>query len=188
LFFKGLTTPSPVVGSMSTRKRNVSATIPCEAGRPKVSRTLDFNAVEKCEKAVWITTDHDYVLNAKGIRNADELDHTNPMDKIQQLDENAALKLKLLRLENVKDDDAKFQFWTNLPNYSVFLAVNGRDSTISCLQFVMSYFILYNNKSLYFNTTFRYCTSRNYSFLPSLYQLFFSYALSSMCSSQSTYR
>ena len=29
-------------------------------------------------------------------------------------EENSKLKKKLLRLENVKDGDSKFQFWTNL--------------------------------------------------------------------------
>ena len=30
------------------------------------------------------------------------------------------LKKELLRLENVKDGESKFQFWTNLPNHGVF--------------------------------------------------------------------
>ena len=44
-------------------------------------------------------------------------------DEVSNLkDENEQLKSKFLRLDNIKDDDNKFQFWTNLPNYAVFSA------------------------------------------------------------------
>jgi hypothetical protein len=37
--------------------------------------------------------------------------------------ENELLKSKQLRLENIKDNDDKFQFYTSLPNYAVFAAL-----------------------------------------------------------------
>ncbi|XP_013380134.1 uncharacterized protein LOC106151426 [Lingula anatina] len=79
------------------------------AGRPKVARLLD------CLNEAG---DHDYYTTNK----------QQNLTKIQQLEKEVTelkeqisdLKGKFLRLENIKDDDRKFQFWTNLPNFLVF--------------------------------------------------------------------
>lgn len=86
-----------------------------EVGRPKVSRRLHYYTRD-IDKAVW-QGDHDYVLQPV------QKEMTEP-DTVETLRlENEKIKGKQLRLENVKDNSEKFQFWTNLPNYEVFDAV-----------------------------------------------------------------
>ncbi|XP_069102923.1 uncharacterized protein [Argopecten irradians] len=61
--------------------------------------------------------DHDYVVKNVHVT-------TNDCDKINELiQENEMLKGKFLRIDNIKSDDSKFQFWTGLPNYHIFSAL-----------------------------------------------------------------
>ena len=88
------------------------------AGRPK--RRLSFS-----ENSVWNTTDHNYVKTQITTPSMFIPDETSvKADEVSSLkEENEKLKSKFLRLDNIKDDDNKFQFWTNLPNYAVFSAL-----------------------------------------------------------------
>lgn len=79
-------------------------------GRPKAQRILHFPVVPQ---------DHDYVST-----NSSPIDNCSQETKLLDLEkENEILKSKQLRLENVKDNDDKFQFYTSLPNYAVFAAL-----------------------------------------------------------------
>ena len=66
--------------------------------------------------------DHDYIYTGRDSLSSDiDVEVESELEKLQK--ENESLKSKLLRLENVKEDDNKFQFYTNLPNYQVFHAL-----------------------------------------------------------------
>lgn len=105
-------TPSPVPKKGTKRKIDEQ-----DARRSKIPRQLQYPG-ETGGKAVWETTDHDYIKSKPF-----DQEETS-VDQIRQLEnENKKLKSKLLRLENVKDSDEKFQFYTNLPNYQVFKAL-----------------------------------------------------------------
>ena len=111
--FSGTLSGDTTTKLSSKRKRATSGE--STAGRPK--RKLQF---DDSENAVWNTTDHDYIKTR-----CDVDDTTSSQDiEIEDLKaKNSDLQSKFLRLENVKNDDDKFQFWTNLPNYSVFSAL-----------------------------------------------------------------
>lgn len=96
-----------------SQKRKRETEEPDERGRPKVKRTLEF------PESVWATTDHDYI-RSKTV----DCQNSDMEQKILELEkQNEVLKSKQLRLENIKDNDDKFQFYTNLPNYSIFTAL-----------------------------------------------------------------
>jgi len=84
---------------------------------------MDFTAGTN-GKAVWETTDHDYIKT--NCENGEELDTSTIIsDEVDSLRvENEKLKTRILSVDSVKDNDDKFQFWTNLPNYAVFLSVS----------------------------------------------------------------
>ena len=63
---------------------------------------------------MW-NSEHDYVAPRQV---------SEPEELVVLQEANAEMKSKRLRLDNVKDNPAKFQFWTNLPNYEVFNALN----------------------------------------------------------------
>ena len=71
-------------------------------------------------KATWTTTDHDY-LHTKMDPTQHQPEHIQLQQRILHLEEeNKALKKRVLSLDQVKDNDKEFQFWTNLPNFAVF--------------------------------------------------------------------
>lgn len=108
--FAGSVTPL-ISSSNKKRKKPTEAT---EVGRPKKQRKLDFVQGE----SVLELTDHDY-FKTRSLTECIENKH----DIRDIHSENMELKAKQLRLENVKGNDDKFKFYTNLPNYQIFKAL-----------------------------------------------------------------
>ncbi|XP_053374378.1 uncharacterized protein LOC128546976 [Mercenaria mercenaria] len=104
---------TPKTPKSNKRKKGPETETSDMAGRPKVKRHLNF------PESVWETTDHDYVKYSNVC-----VENVQSESKLYDLEkENEELKAKQLRLENIKDNDEKFQFYTNLPNYAVFAAL-----------------------------------------------------------------
>ena len=71
---------------------------------------------------MWCTTDHDYIATPC---ESSDVSHDFQSQTVSNLqDRFEKLQGKLLRIENIKNKDTKFQFWTNLPNYAVFTALS----------------------------------------------------------------
>ena len=69
---------------------------------------------------MWIDSDHDY-LHTKKDPTQHQSEHIQLQQRILDLEkENETLRKRILSLDQVKDDDKEFQFWTNLPNIAVF--------------------------------------------------------------------
>ena len=115
----GFVSPPPTE-TKSRKRRSDNTELSDVAGRPKRPRKLDYFS-GNCDKAVWNTTDHDYV---NPLTNCAQPDDDNDKNIEDLRHENSLLRSKLLRIENIKDDDVKFQFYTNLPNYKVFTALS----------------------------------------------------------------
>ena len=110
-------TPMP-----NTRKRSLAPPTPTpdSAGRPKIAKKLDHSR-ENNPNSVWCTTDHDYIATQC---ESSDVPHDFQSQTVSSLQDHfEKLQGKLLRLENIKNNDTKFQFWTNLPNYAVFSAL-----------------------------------------------------------------
>ncbi|CAH1267181.1 THAP11 [Branchiostoma lanceolatum] len=74
------------------------------------------------EKAVWSTTDHDYIKTQEETVNVEEVRRV--LMKLEELRaEHMRLKKAALCLENIKDDPGILKFWTGFPNYGTFMAV-----------------------------------------------------------------
>lgn len=109
--FLGVKTLTPP--QSSTRNQTPVADKP---GRPKVQHTLHFPG------SVWETTDHHHVSIKSSQSN--KLSETSDDSKLLDLKkENELLKSKHLRFKNIKDNEDKFQFYTNILSYAVFSAL-----------------------------------------------------------------
>ncbi|XP_066288226.1 uncharacterized protein [Branchiostoma lanceolatum] len=75
------------------------------------------------EKAVWSTTDHDYIkTQEEKTVNMEEVRRVQM--KLEELKaEHMRLKKAALCLENIKDHPGILRFWTGFPNYRTFMAV-----------------------------------------------------------------
>lgn len=109
---------------MSQRCSNTSARAGINPPQQKVGRrrkVLSHNPL--LTKAVWKTTDHDYVATRRDPDPPTEIELLkNKMLELE--DENRNLKMRALCLQSVKENDDMFQFYTNLPNYAVFQSVS----------------------------------------------------------------
>ncbi|XP_064646828.1 uncharacterized protein LOC135499803 [Lineus longissimus] len=86
---------------------------------PKVKSDEEDNS-----KSVWNTTDHDYI-HTRVDETVYPLDYIELQQNIIRLEEeNAILKRRVLSLDNIRDKDEDFRFWTNMPNYAVFISLS----------------------------------------------------------------
>lgn len=73
-------------------------------------------------KAVWNTTDHDYIRTHED-NEVYATDYVQLQCKVKELEQELeSVKDRVLSLENIMNNDRKFQQWTNFPNYEVLLA------------------------------------------------------------------
>ncbi|XP_052809869.1 uncharacterized protein LOC128238229 [Mya arenaria] len=105
----GTFTPSPQ--TVSTKKRGQPWS-QSTVGRPSSPKKL--NCFTQDSEKVVLNSDHDYV------KPKTKHEQEDTVESLKQ--ENHEIKSKQLRLENIKGNAGKNQFWTNLPKYKVFQA------------------------------------------------------------------
>ena len=105
-------TPMP-----KTRKRSLAPPTPTpdSAGRPKIAKKLDHSR-ENNPNSVWCTTDHDYIATQC---ESSDVPHDFQSQTVSSLQDHfEKLQGKLLRIENIKNNDTNFSFG---PIYQIML-------------------------------------------------------------------